>query len=114
MNMPLNLAREIEKLRVRLEEYVEASQSLTNKLKTCMERLRELNTILEELERNPDNVKLRDALRLKLEVVSALGDALSAHGEMHHEESHILESYAALLTAVEEKTHKVMKTLEQR
>jgi len=106
VNMPLNLAREIEKLRVRLEEYVEASQSLTNKLKTCMERLRELNTILEELERNPDNVKLRDALRLR--------DALSAHGEMHHEESHILESYAALLTAVEEKIRKATGTLEQR
>ena len=88
--------REIQKLEVRLNDFLKEEEALIEKLKKFIEKLRDIG----------DKIKLKnkpeELAALRLEIVQALNEVLKSEGEVQHERSHLLESYGALILALEE------------
>jgi hypothetical protein len=98
--MPKDLSREIRKLKVRLEDYLKEEEEFVKQLRKCLSNFTELNNTLERSKMsNEDKGKLT---RLRIEAVKALSEALKREGVAEHERSHLLESYGALILALEE------------
>ena len=98
--MPKALSREIRKLKVRLEDYLKEEEEFVKQLRKCLSNFTELNNTLERSKMsNEDKGKLT---RLRIEAVKALSEALKREGVAEHERSHLLESYGALILALEE------------
>lgn len=57
--MPEELSREIRKLEARLEDFLEDEEDFVKGLKTCLEKFKELNNIIERLETRPNSRRLR-------------------------------------------------------
>lgn len=89
------LLREIKKLEARLNDFLKEEASFIENVKRFMEVLR---NVCEEIERITDVKQLKT---LRLEVAKALNNVLSGEAEVQHERSHLLESYGALILALE-------------
>jgi len=100
--MPEELSREIRKLEIRLEDSLKHGEDFVKVLRSCLKKFKELNNIIESLETRPDSKRVRELTGLRLEVVKAFSEALKKGSEAEHEKSHLLESYGALVLALEE------------
>lgn len=100
--MPEELKREIQKLEARLENFLEDEEDFVKGLRSCLEKLKELNNIIERLETKPNSRRLKELTKLRLEVTKMLSEALKRESKAEHEKSHLLESYGALVLALEE------------
>ena len=104
-------SREILKLEARLASFLRSEEAFVDELRGCLEKFRELNEKTSEIRSNPDNIKewlkLRDPssleewMKLRTEAVKALSETLKKESKAEHERSHLLESYAALILALE-------------
>ena len=99
--MPEKLLREIRKLEVRLEGFLKREEVFVKGLKKCLDKFRELNN-LETLKTGTDPEEIEELMNLRLEAVKALSEALKKASQAEHEKSHLLESYGALVLALEE------------
>jgi chromosome segregation ATPase len=89
--------REIRKLEARLGEFLKEEEAFIEKLKKLIEKLRVACGKIERLKNKPEELAA-----LRLEIAKALNEVLKSEGEAQHERSHLLESYGALILALEE------------
>ena len=99
--MPEELRREIRKLEIRLEAFLEKEDGFVEMLRRCLDRFRELNKNLEELKTKAGSEKVEELTKLRLEAIQDLCEALKKGSEAEHEKSHFLESYGTLVLALE-------------
>jgi chromosome segregation ATPase len=88
--------REIRKFEARLNDFLKEEEALTGNLKKFIEKLRDACDKIERLKNKPEELEA-----LRLEIAQALNDVLKSEGEAQHERSHLLESYGALILALE-------------
>lgn len=99
--MPEELSREIRKLEVRLEDFLTNEEEFVRGLRSCLEKFKELNNNLEKVA-SPDPRQVEELMKLRLEATRAFNEALKRGSGAEHEKSHLLESYGALVLAMEE------------
>jgi len=104
--MPEELSREILKLEARLKGFLRDEEAFVKELRSCIEKLKELDDYVEKLETKPDPKKVEELTKLRLEATKALCKALEKESKAEHEKSHLLESYGALVLALEEEFQK--------
>ena len=95
------LSREIRKLEVRLEGFLREEEEFVKELRKCLDKFTELNKSLEELKKEAGSKEVEELVNLRLEAIKALSEALKKGSEAEHEKSHLLESYGALVLAME-------------
>ncbi len=89
--------REIKKLEARLNDFLKEEEAFIEKLRKFIEKLKDAHDKIGKLKNNP-----QELAALKLEITQAFKDVLESEGEAQHERSHLLESYGALILALEE------------
>ena len=100
--MPEELFREIRKLEVRLEDFLNENREFVNELRACINKFKELNKSLEELKTEAGPKKVEELMNLRMEAIRALSETLKKGSEAEHEKSHLMESYGSLVLALEE------------
>jgi len=108
--MPEELLREIRKLEARLENFLEGEEDFVKGLRSCLEKFKELNNIIEKLETRPNSRRLRELTELRLGATKMLTEALKRESKAEHEKSHLLESYGVLILALEEQYQRFYST----
>ncbi len=94
------LVREVQKLKVRLEEYLKEENAFIEALREAIEVLAELSGKVESL--GAANKLTGEVANLRIKAIKSLSEALEKEGRAEHEKSHLLESYSALILALEE------------
>jgi len=100
--VPSELLKEIRKLEVRLEDYIESEEKFIRDLRDCIKKLKELNEEFEKINMNSSSERYGNLSKLRLEVIRAFTETLKSQGEVEHEKSHLLESYGAIILSLEE------------
>ena len=99
--MSEELSREIQKLNVRIERFIEKEEEFVKQLRNCLSIFQALNHKL-RLPDTQSNVNVIKAiLNVKSEAIEAFSEAMAKASDAEHEKSHLLESYGALLLATE-------------
>lgn len=98
--MSQNLSREIKKLKVRLSEFREEEEAFLEYMENCISKFEELDHYLKLDSRERDFNRL---IKLHREACEAFREALKKHSGFEHEKSHLMESYGALIAAMERK-----------
>ena len=93
--------KEVRKLEIRLEDYLKDEDVFVKNLRDCIIQFEELHTFIEKLRKSPDAKKIGEVLKLKTKGVEAFSEAISNEGKAEHERSHLLESYGALILALQ-------------
>jgi hypothetical protein len=93
--------REVRKLEVRLDDYLQDEETFVNTLRKCIVQFKSLHTSIEELTTNSNTQKINEALQLKTISEEAFSQAVINEGKAEHERSHLLESYGALFLALQ-------------
>ncbi|MCS7114928.1 MAG: hypothetical protein RMJ15_06725 [Nitrososphaerota archaeon] len=93
--------REITKLKVRLNDFLKEEEFFIEKLKNFIEKLEKAHGKIEKLRDKPE-----ESAALRLEIVQTFNEVLKSDGETQHERSHLLESYGALILALEKELQK--------
>jgi chromosome segregation ATPase len=96
-----NLSLEIRKLEVRLAEFLEEEDDFVAELKRFLKQLKELQESINSAETNLNSQKVKELMKLKVEVADAFNEALKKASKAEHEKSHLLESYGALISSLE-------------
>lgn len=98
--MSQNLLREIKKLKVRLSEFEKEEESFVEHMEICISKFEELEHYLKLDSKERDFNRL---IKLHREACEAFRGALEKDSGFEHEKSHLLESYGALIAAMERK-----------
>jgi chromosome segregation ATPase len=104
---PEELSREIRKLEARLEDFLKDEEDFVKELRSCLEKLKKLYETINRLEMRPDSEKVKGLMNLRMEVTKALSETLRKESKAEHEKSHLLESYGALILALEQEFQKL-------
>jgi hypothetical protein len=96
--MSQGLSREIKKLKVRLNEFTKEEKAFLKSMENCVRKLEELDHYLKLDSEERDVNRL---IKLHREACEAFREALEKHSGFEHEKSHLLESYGAILAAME-------------
>ena len=105
--MPKELFSEIQKLEMRLKIFKEKEEIFAKELRKYLDKLIELNTNLERLKTTtlPTRVeiimKVEELMKLRLKAMHTFNEVLKKESEAEHEKSHLLNSYGALILALE-------------
>jgi hypothetical protein len=94
------LLREVQKLEVRLDEYLKNEQEFVRHLRNCISQFNLLCTSVEKISAIIIAEKT-ETTELKTKAIMALSEAMQKAGKAEHERSHLLESYGALILALE-------------
>ncbi|KON29804.1 hypothetical protein AC480_02510 [miscellaneous Crenarchaeota group archaeon SMTZ1-55] len=105
--MPGDLAREIRRLEARLDVFLQAEDAFVTELRDCLAQFKKLTDGLERLEAGRASERVTDLSRLRLEAAETLNAVLQRQSKAEHEKSHILESYGALILALETRLQSV-------
>ncbi len=96
--MSQNLSREIKKLKVRLNEFTKEEKAFLEYMDNCIRKFEELDHYLKL---NSEERGFNRLIKLHREACEAFKAALEKHSRFEHEKSHLLESYGAILAAME-------------
>lgn len=96
------LLREIRKLEIRLDDFLKDEEAFAGELRKYIKKLKDVNNRIEKLKGKPNELVM-----LRLEVAQAFNEALKSESKAQHEKSHLLESYGAIILALEEKFQKL-------
>ena len=96
------LLREIQKLEIRLDDFLKEEETFVKELRKCIEKLKDVSNRIEKLKSKPEELAM-----LRLEVARAFNEALKSESKAQHQKSHLLESYGALILALEEEFQKL-------
>jgi hypothetical protein len=100
-NVSERFYREARKLEVRLDDYLKDEEIFVKSLRNCIEQFESLHASIERLGLNLDPSKLNQILQLKKESEENFSEAIINEGKAQHERSHLLESYGALILALQ-------------
>lgn len=89
-------------LLARLENFLKEEEAFVNELRSCITKFKESYTAIERFGLRPDLKKGEELIVLRSEVAKAFNEALKKESKAEHEKSHLLESYAGLILALEE------------
>lgn len=96
------LLREILKLEIRLDGFLKEEEAFVRELRKYIEKLKDVSNRIEKLKGKPEELAM-----LRVEVAQAFDKALKSESKTQHEKSHLLESYGALILALEEEFQKL-------
>lgn len=99
--MPEELSREIRKLEVRLKDYLSEEEVFTKELKRSIARLKKVNKTLEGMKQEAGQKAKGEVMNLRLQATVVLAGAMKKGSKAEHERSHLLESYGAVILALE-------------
>lgn len=99
--MSKELSREIRKMEKRLEGYLGEEERFVKELRKCIRKFKELNKDLERVKTGAGSKEVEELINLRVETVKVLCEALEKRSKAEHEKSHLLESYGALVLAME-------------
>jgi len=102
--------REARKLEVRLDDYLKEEELFVNSIRACIGLFKSLHDFIEKIGATPDIKQRAKALELKTKCEEAFSKAISQQGEAGHEQSHLFESYGALILALQELEGKLIVT----
>ena len=71
-------------------------------MRKCIEKLKDVSNRIEKLKSKPEELAM-----LRVEVARAFNEALKSESKAQHGKSHLLESYGALILALEEEFQKL-------
>ena len=100
-NVSEQFYREARKLEVRLDDYLKEEELFVTSLKDCIDRFKTLHEFIEKISVSPDVKQIAGALELKTKCEETFSKAIMQQGEAGHEGSHLLESYGALILAMQ-------------
>lgn len=98
---PESLSVEIRKIEVRLAEFLEHEDEFVAELRSFLKKLKGLHESINSAEMRLDSEKVKELMKLKIEVTDAFNEALGKASKAEHEKSHLLESYGALISSLE-------------
>jgi hypothetical protein len=90
------LSKEIEKLEVRLKDYLSENREFIKELKECINELNKFNNYLQESEIKNERIK-----ETKLEITDAFNEVFQKKSKSEHEKSHLLESFGSIILLLE-------------
>lgn len=93
--------KEVRKLEVRLEDYLKDEEVFVKNLRDCIAQFKALHNSIEKLLKSLDAKEIDEVLKLKTKGVEAFSEAMFNEGKAEHERSHLLESYGALILALQ-------------
>jgi hypothetical protein len=93
--------REVRKLEVRLEDYLKDEEIFVKELQDCIVQFKSLHAPIEKLGAHPTAEKIGEVVKLKTEGEEIFSEAVTNQGKAEHERSHLLESYGALILALQ-------------
>ncbi len=105
--MPRDLVREIRKLEARLDVFLQAEDAFVTELRDCVAQFKKFADGLERVEAGRASERITALRRLRLEAAKTLNAILQRQSKAEHEKSHILESYGALILALETRLQSV-------
>ncbi|MBS7632679.1 hypothetical protein KEJ15_03535 [Candidatus Bathyarchaeota archaeon] len=94
------LLREIRKLEIRLDDFLK--EVFVRELRKYVEKLKDVSNRIEKLAGKPNRLAM-----LRVEVAQAFYETLKSESKAQHEKSHLLESYGALILALEREFQKL-------
>lgn len=100
-NVSERFYREARKLEVRLDDYLKDEEIFVKSLRSCIEQFKSLHASIERLGLSLDPSKLNQVLQLKKKSEENFSEAIMNEGKAQHERSHLLESYGALILALQ-------------
>jgi hypothetical protein len=92
---------------MRLDDFLKEEEAFVKELKRYIKKLKYVSNRIEKLKGNPDPKTAQELAMLRLEAVHALNKALKGESKAQHEKSHLLESYGALILALEKEFQKL-------
>ncbi len=101
--------REARKLEVRLDNYLKEEEAFVTAVRACIAQFKSLYSLIEKLNEKPDANEIAEALALKTKCEEAFSKAMIQQGEAGHEGSHLLESYGALILALQKLEDKLTR-----
>ena len=101
---------EVRKLEVRLNDYLKEEEAFVTEIKNSIDQFRSLYTFTSKLTEKNEPKEIADALTLKTKGEEAFSKALKQQGEAGHEGSHLLESYGALILALQKLENQLTAT----
>ena len=99
--MSEELSREIQKLDVRLKRFITKEDDFVKALRQSISKFRVLHQQLEHAYTKPDVDMSEELNNSRIVAIETLSDALAKASDADHEKSHLLESYGALILAIE-------------
>jgi hypothetical protein len=99
--MSEELSREIQKLEVRLERFIMKEDDFVKALRQSITQFRVLHQQLEHICKKPSVDISKGLSNSRITAIETLSDALAKASDADHEKSHLLESYGALILAIE-------------
>ena len=106
--MSEEMLRQVLKLEVRLEGFLKLEEVFVGELRGCLESFKELNVKMSEIGSDP--LGREELTKLRLKAVNAFGEALKKESRVEHERSHLLDSYGALVQALEAELQRFSST----
>lgn len=94
------ILREARKLEVRLGEFLKGEKTFIEALQGSIEKIKELSFQMSKT--SPGEKENEELMSLKKEAVGSFSEALKQESRAEHERSHLLESYGALIQALED------------
>ena len=92
---------EARKLEVRLNDYLKEEELFVTSIRDCIGQFKSLHAVIEKMGGSPDVRQITEALALKTKCEKTFSKAIRQQGEAGHEQSHLLESYGALILALQ-------------
>ncbi len=99
--MSEDLLREVRKLEIRLEGVVKAEDDFVQSLRRCVEKFKAVVAVLQRGDAGVGAERGKEFMARRFDAISALHEALQRASTAEHEKSHLLESYGAVVLAVE-------------
>ena len=93
--------REVRKLEVRLNDYLKEEETFVTEIRNCIAQFKSLYSLTSKLNETNKPKEITDALALKTKSEETFSKAIMQQGEAGHEGSHLLESYGALILALQ-------------
>jgi len=100
---------EIQKLEVRLNNYLEEEEKAIGLLTMYITKIREQNDLIKSLAESKKPESIEKMAKLRIEVAKAFRNALRGISKAEHEKSHLLESYGQILLVMEEQIQRILK-----
>lgn len=94
INLPDKLLREIRKLEVRIEDYMEKNDDLSKVLSINLKHLKTLNESIERV----SGTLMKD----KFDALQSLNNVFIRISSLEHAKSHLIESLGEIILSIEE------------
>jgi len=98
------LLRKIQKLEVRMDNFLRKEDTFIKEVTKWIDKLKELNTNLERWRGEANLDKAKELMELRLRIVESFNEMIRKESEAEHGKSHLIECCGSLLLAVEKET----------